>query len=71
MIFMNNKIFISEEKLKLEYNEFAVVPCFINFINFNLDDVNKVKKKLNSFYMKFYSTFCNLRNLCLNGQLAI
>ena len=41
---MNNKIFISEEKLKLGYDEFAVVSCFITFINFNLDYVNKVKK---------------------------
>ena len=65
MVFTNNKNFILE-KLKVEDDEFDVVSYLYylgHFIIFNLDDFIDVKQKLNSFYMKFNSTFHNFRNL--------
>ena len=74
MIFTNNRKYISETKLKLGDDDFEVVPYFNylgHFISFNLDDSIDVKQKLNSFYIKFNSTFRNFRDLCLDGQLFL
>ena len=60
--------------MKLGDYEFDVVSYFNyhgHFISFNLDDAIDVKQKLNSFYIKFNSTFRNFKNLCLDGQLLL